>query len=150
MNILDDAQARPDLFQSGRGVDAALIAEWALRNKCLVPKDIVELWCKFGTGTAFETEELFGLDSDPITGESAEILTQWYHDQGLQGDLILIHRGFNGLTALQKSTGNLLQINQSTMLPVRSFSSVDEWYVPIRAEFALRYQLDSSLSGNNG
>ena len=142
MKIIEDKEKYPALFLFGAGSNDLLIREWELKNAVFITENLREMWNIIGSGTAFETEDIFAIQPDIVTGESVDSITALYRSQGLPSRYWVIHRGMGGLTVFDSESRHLLQLSESSYEPSRSYADFDEWYCEcLRAEYAKRYSL---------
>ena len=106
-----------------------------------LPQSLKAFWCRWGTGSAFETEDFFSPTEDADTGESVFSVNQECRAYGLPNHLVVFHRGLGGLTCIDKK-GHVSQVDESDLEVVRTFSSIEDWFESVLMhEYGRRYGL---------
>ncbi len=142
MKFLEDKAKHQALFQFGPGANEDDIHRIVADNKLKISEDIAVLWAAVGTGTAFETEDIFSIGSDATTGESSISVTMWYRQKGLPVDYLVFHRGLGGLSVLNMKNQCIYVIDEDSFSPTHAFLSFDDWYCGhLRSEYRERYGL---------
>ena len=142
MTLLEDKKRMPRLFTFASGATEGSIQQWEAFNGVDLPAQVHCLWLAIGSGTAFESEDIYGIQPDPVTSESVDSITSFYRGKGLPSDYWVLHRGLGGLTVLATTSGMIHQIDEESFQTSRCYSDFERWYCEcLRAEYATRYHL---------
>lgn len=142
MNIYSDRERFPLLFQFGLGSAQECIQAWEAENEIVLPEEVRDLWTVFGSGTIFETEDVFCLRPDPITEEDVNTVTSVYRCRGLPMTWWVLHRGLGGLTVLDGPSRKIHQVNEFMFETSHTYLTLNSWYTSgLRMEYADRYGL---------
>lgn len=141
--LMDDARARPELFNWNGGVSPAALESWLARNEWMgpCPTDLFDLWRETGGGDVFETETIFGPSSDPSLGDDLVTLNLAMRNRGMQARYLVFHVGLL-ISATDTETGDYVELAPEDFRVARRFTSLDDWYrTTLRAEYGNRYGL---------
>lgn len=140
LQVLADAEARPDLFVWAGQVGHDAILSWASKRSLVIRSDLLDFLARTGGGDAFESGTILHPFGGETTGDNADQANEEHRRQGLPPHLWLFHVGLC-LSAVRQPTGDLVVLDGSYSVN-RSYESLDDWYIDtLRAEFAERYAL---------
>lgn len=138
--VLQDALRVPKAFRWNGPVPGPTLDAWLAGTGFAIPGELLEVWRATGGGELFESETLFEPSSDgedDIDDANEQLLAL-----GLPLDHLVFHRG-TCITAIERLTGDIIELRLGTFREVRRYSSFNEWYVTaLRTEYASRYGLD--------
>ena len=132
-----DADSAPHLFRWTRSSEEDSVREWVNSQRQSVPPDLLDLWIETGGGELFETEDLLCPASTDLYDLVAVNEGRW--KQGLPHDRLVFHVGIF-LTAIDPG-GRLLQLDADSETEIGAFSSMDAWYLDLRATYGEKYGL---------
>jgi hypothetical protein len=142
LTLLEDAKKRPDLFLWRGAIDHVRLDEWLQSRQLKVPPDLNFFWLQTGGGDFFESETVLGPFGHSNTADDVDTVNALHHRRGMPVDYLVFHTGASGLTAVSRSTGLYVQLNESRYLETGDFTSFESWYMDsIRSEFAHLYDL---------
>jgi len=139
--LASDLKAGSRLFIVSGPIDAEVLRAWVSGYGRPVPEGLLALWGMIGGGTIFETEDILvpggtgDYDIDAINAEFRE----W---RALAPDLLVFHAG-GEVTAIDER-GAVVGLDSTSLVPVRSFASIEDWYRELRDVFAAKYGLPPS------
>jgi len=139
LRILVDSSTQPGAFQWFGPIDAANLSEWCSGRRIQPPMDLFELLERTGGGDFFESETILGPIGGRDTGDESDGANGWHRQRGLPEDLWLFHVGIT-LSALRRTDNRYVTLSRAYIMEAE-YSTLDDWYAPIREEFAERYGL---------
>jgi hypothetical protein len=140
--VLEDAARRPDLFIWHGPLDPHRLDAWLRSRQFKVPNDLRRFWIETGGGDFFESETILGLLGEASPADDVEIVNAFHRSRGMLDEYLIFHRGTGGLTAIQRSTGLYVQLNESNYVETADYPAFESWYMDvIRSEFAHQYGL---------
>lgn len=135
---LEDTHVAPNAFDWNGPLDHAWLIGWLAQRRLNAPADLVALWSFTGGGDMFETEEVLCPSAKDLEHD-LEYRGGQLVAGGLSEELLVFHAGLY-LTAVGRD-GKIVKLDPDTLRPSGSFSSLDDWYADLRAEYADRYGL---------
>jgi len=100
---------------------------------------LIELWRETGGGDFFESETIVGPFGDEVLGDDMRGFNELHRSQGFPPGYLLFHGGLE-LSAIRLSDLKYVSFSHS-YASLREFSSLEEWYENLRADFAELYGL---------
>ena len=143
LGLMDDAHARPDLFNWNGRMESAEFESWLACNKWIAscPGDLLAFWQETGGGDVFETETILGPLGDPEMGDNLEVVNGEMKELGMPKRFFVFHVGFI-VSGVDMLSGDYVELAPEQFSVVRRFASLDEWYrSTLRAEYGQRYGL---------
>jgi len=142
-SLTDDARVRPDLFIWNGRMDRTEFELWLASNMWIgsCPRDLLTFWQETGGGDVFETETILGPLSDPQMGDDLVAVNREMKDRGMPERFLVFHVGLL-ISAVDKASGDYVELAPEEFRVVRRFRSLEEWYrATLRAEYSQRYGL---------
>ena len=142
-SMTEDARVRPDLFQWNGRMDSTSLQSWLSCNEWVgpCPSDLLALWQGTGGGEVFETETILGPLGDRELGDDIVAVNHEMRTRGMPGRFLVFHVGLL-ISAVDRVSGDYVELAPDRFHVVRRFASLDEWYnSTLRAEYSQRYGL---------
>jgi hypothetical protein len=139
LSLLEDAKARTGAFRWNGPIPRESLQEWVADRGYVIPESLLKVWEQLGGGELFESETLFEprtTSEDDIDDENEQLIAL-----GLPFDLLAFHRGLS-VSAVDQSSGEIVELDRSTFKERRRFTNFEQWYVNVlRDEYRERYGL---------
>jgi hypothetical protein len=142
LQILDDANRRPDLFLWVGRPEADAVTLWLGEHGIDVPPDLVSFWQATGGGLAFESEELLAPLGSSHADDGLWPTNRRHRSQGMPEGFVVFHEGA-WVSAFRGTAPRYVTLTLPSYQVDGEYASLEEWYLrTLRAEYAERYGLD--------
>jgi hypothetical protein len=139
--LLTDIAARPRAFSWYGALSRERLAKWSAERGLSLPDDLVDLWCLYGGGEMFESEEILVPFDGPEYALDFDSENQRHHASGLPADLSVFHSG-SWLSAVRALEPRYVTVDPERFSVEVTYPSLDAWYrQTVRLEFWERYGL---------
>ncbi len=145
VTVLRDFEQRPAAFSWTGPIAPEVLERWQARQAGrIIPADLGTLWRTVGGGEMFESETILEPFASPAA-DDIDDLNMHLRSRGMPSNFLAFHVGIC-VSAVDQSTGEVVQLDPESLREEARSSTFDEWYRSlIRSEYAKRYGLDEHV-----
>jgi hypothetical protein len=141
LQILKDAEVRPDLFWWRGAIPRAELSAWIAEQGIRLGAELEQLLEQTGGGDMFESETILSPMAGEETGDRAADANAFHHERGLAAELWLFHVGMS-FSAIDQRTGRIVTLDLRGYATMDEYETLSDWYARfIRDEYGDYYGL---------